>query len=79
MTLSSLNAISPVDGRYIKKTRALSPFFSEFGLIYYRLLVEIRWLESLAENSQIKEIPALTQADHVFLNKILADFNEQES
>jgi len=79
MTLSSLNAISPVDGRYIKKTRVLSPFFSEFGLIYYRLLVEVRWLESLAANSKIKEVSAFNQADHDFLNKILAEFNEQEA
>lgn len=79
MILSPLNAISPVDGRYIKKTRALSPFFSEFGLIYYRLLIEIRWLESLADNPMIKEVPSLSQIDHAFLNKILADFNEQEA
>ncbi|MDF1828042.1 MAG: adenylosuccinate lyase [Legionellaceae bacterium] len=79
MTLSSLNAISPVDGRYLKKTRALSPFFSEFGLIYYRLLVEIRWLESLAANPKIKEVPAFAQADHDFLNKILAHFDEKEA
>lgn len=79
MTLSALNAISPVDGRYIKKTRALSPFFSEFGLIYYRLLVEIRWLESLADNPQIKEVPMLDKACRTFLNTILTDFNEQEA
>lgn len=79
MTLSPLNTISPVDGRYIKKTRALSPFFSEFGLIYYRLLVEVRWLESLADNPKLEEIPPLSQDDHTFLNKILADFNEKEA
>ena len=79
MTLSALNAISPVDGRYIKKTRALSQFFSEFGLIYYRLLVEIRWLESLAANPKIKEVPPFEQADRTFLNKILKNFDEQEA
>ena len=70
MTLSALNAISPVDGRYIKKTRALSPFFSEFGLIYYRLLVEVRWLESLADNPNIREVPPFDSSDRDFLNKI---------
>jgi len=79
MTLSALNAISPVDGRYIKKTRALSPFFSEFGLIYYRLLVEVRWLESLADNPNIREVPPFDSSDRAFLNKILNDFNEKEA
>ena len=59
MTLSALNAISPIDGRYINKTRALSPYFSEFALTYYRLMVEIRWLESLAANEAIPEVPQL--------------------
>lgn len=79
MTLSALNAISPVDGRYLKKARALSPFFSEFGLIYYRLLIEVRWLESLAENPKIKEVPPLNDASRKFLNQLLADFNEHEA
>lgn len=49
MTLTALNAISPIDGRYVNKTRALSPYFSEFALTYYRLMVEIKWFESLAD------------------------------
>ena len=62
MNLSALNSISPVDGRYLKKTRALSPFFSEFGLIYYRLVIEIRWLESLADNPKISEVPSFNRS-----------------
>ncbi len=79
MTLSALNSISPVDGRYLKKTRALSPFFSEFGLIYYRLLIEVRWLESLAANPKITEVPPLTDASKTFLNQLITNFDESEA
>lgn len=79
MTLTPLNAISPIDGRYHKKTRALSPFFSEFALIYYRIKVEIRWLESLAANDAIGEIARLSKDDKAFLDTILANFNEEEA
>ncbi|MGA9093376.1 MAG: adenylosuccinate lyase, partial [Pseudomonas alloputida] len=48
MQLSSLTAVSPVDGRYAGKTQALRPIFSEFGLIRFRALVEVRWLQRLA-------------------------------
>ncbi|MCH9757319.1 MAG: adenylosuccinate lyase [Gammaproteobacteria bacterium] len=79
MTLSALNSISPVDGRYLKKTRALSPFFSEFGLIYYRLVVEIRWFESLANNPKIAEVPPLTETSKTFLNQLITQFDENEA
>ncbi len=79
MNLSALNSISPVDGRYLKKTRALSPFFSEFGLIYYRLVVEIRWLESLAGNPKITEVPPLTDDAKKFLDQLITQFDEQEA
>jgi adenylosuccinate lyase len=79
MTFSALNAISPVDGRYFKKTRALCPYFSEFALIYYRLEVEIRWLESLANNELITEVPALNDDAKNFLSGLLKDFNEEEA
>ncbi len=79
MTLSALNAISPVDGRYLKKTRALSPYFSEFALTYYRLLVEIRWLESLAANDMILEVPQMDAESTAFLADLLTHFNEEEA
>ncbi|MBN9230548.1 MAG: adenylosuccinate lyase [Legionella sp.] len=79
MTLSSLNAISPIDGRYLNKTRTLSPYFSEFALIYYRLMVEVRWFESLAANPAIVEVPPLEQTTKDYLNQILADFDETEA
>ncbi|HAS2437557.1 TPA: adenylosuccinate lyase, partial [Vibrio cholerae] len=48
MELSALTAVSPVDGRYGSKTIALRSIFSEFGLLKYRTIVEIRWLQKLA-------------------------------
>ncbi len=79
MTLTALNAISPIDGRYLKKTRALSAFFSEYALIYYRVKVEIRWFESLAANPAIKEVPKLKKSAKDFLSTILKHFNEEEA
>ncbi len=79
MILSTLNAISPIDGRYYKKTNSLSAYFSEFALIYYRLTIEIRYFESLAANDKIHEIPALSAQDHNFLNNILTEFDELEA
>lgn len=79
MTFSALNAISPIDGRYLSKTRALSPYFSEFALTYYRLMVEIRWLESLAANEAIQEVPKLSDGAKEFLNQIIAKFDEKEA
>jgi adenylosuccinate lyase len=79
MTLSELTAISPIDGRYLKKTQGLIPYFSEFALIYYRLIVEIRWLESLAAHEQITEIAAFSPEVKQFLNAIIVKFDEDEA
>ena len=53
MQLSTLTAVSPVDGRYGNKTEPLRMIFSEYGLIRHRVIVEIRWLQALAANPQI--------------------------
>lgn len=79
MTLSSLNAISPIDGRYFTKTSALSPYFSEFALIYYRLMVEVRWLEALAANPEIKEIDEFDPETRAYLAELLVNFDEAEA
>ncbi len=60
MELSSLTAVSPVDGRYGSKTADLRPIFSEYGLIRHRVLVEVRWLQALARHPQIAEVPDLS-------------------
>lgn len=79
MKLSALNAISPIDGRYMQKTKSLSPYFSEFALIYFRLMVEIKWLESLGENDNIKEVKKLSKKSKDFLANLLKHFNEEEA
>jgi len=47
MPLSNLTALSPLDGRYRDKVSRLADYFSEFGLIRYRILVEVEWLKAL--------------------------------
>ena len=75
MDLSRLTAISPIDGRYGKQADGLREFFSEYGLIKYRVLVEVRWLQQLAAEAAVKEVPPLSsQANHV-LDAILSDFS----
>jgi adenylosuccinate lyase len=79
MSLTSLNALSPIDGRYGSKTRMLVPFFSEFGLIRYRVIVEVRWLQQLAAHSGIPEVPALSAAANSFLEHLLTNFNAADA
>ena len=57
MELNALTAISPVDGRYRSQLAALAPFFSEFGLIRYRVRVEVEYFLMLAEKKVIS-LPA---------------------
>ena len=54
MDLSSLTAISPIDGRYRKQTQHLDEYFSEYGLIKYRVLVEVEYLLFLAQKKMMK-------------------------
>ena len=79
MDLSSLTAVSPVDGRYGRKTKQLRSIFSEYGLIYHRVLVEIRWLQALAAQSDIREVPALSEEAHQLLENIIRQFSEQDA
>ena len=79
MELSALTALSPTDGRYASKTAALRPWFSEYGLIYHRVLVEIRWLQMLADHPQIKEVPAFSTETNAFLESILTNFGETDA
>jgi adenylosuccinate lyase len=79
MNLTSLSAISPIDGRYAVKTVALREIFSEYGLMRYRILTEIRWLEALAAHPQIPEVPALTASAREKLEKIAEQFDISEA
>lgn len=72
---SHLTAVSPLDGRYANKCDSLSPFFSEYGLMKHRVMVEIRWLQALAAHSQIDELNPLTDTANAFLNSLAEDFS----
>jgi adenylosuccinate lyase len=79
MELSSLTAISPIDGRYASKTKILRPIFSEFGLIRYRVLVEIRWLQFLADQPEIAEVKAFSPEAQALLNNLLENFSLKDA
>jgi adenylosuccinate lyase len=76
MKLSSLTALSSVDGRYASKTSALRPVCSEFGLIHRRTIVEIRWFQALANHQGIPELEALSPDAMDFLDQLIRDFDE---
>jgi adenylosuccinate lyase len=79
MELSTLSAISPIDGRYGNKTEQLRPIFSEYGLIRHRVLVEVRWLQALAAWDAISEVPALSEHAINLLNNIVDKFSEEDA
>jgi adenylosuccinate lyase len=79
MELSSLTALSPIDGRYASKTETLRPIFSEYGLIRHRVVVEVRWLQALAAHEDIKEVPLLSAHAERVLNDIIDKFSEQDA
>ncbi len=79
MELSSLTAISPIDGRYGSKTQNLRSVFSEYGLIHARVIVEVRWLQHLAGLEGVSELPAFSKATNTFLKKLLDNFDESDA
>ena len=79
MQLDSLTAISPIDGRYAAKTANLRPIFSEYGLIYHRLLVEVRWLQSLSTSPDITEVPAFSAEANALLDTIVTAFDPSQA
>ncbi|MFT5220489.1 MAG: adenylosuccinate lyase [Planctomycetota bacterium] len=74
MQLESLTAVSPIDGRYADKTQSLRPLYSEYGLIFHRVLVEVRWLQALANCTEIVEVPVFSDAANARLNNIVSEF-----
>ena len=75
MELSALTAISPVDGRYGSKTESLRDIFSEFGLIKFRVLVEVRWLQRLAQQEGIPEVAPFSPDTQKLLNRLVENFS----
>jgi adenylosuccinate lyase len=79
MELSQLTALSPIDGRYGAKTTDLRPIFSEYGLIKHRVLVEVRWLQMLAAQPNIDEVPDLSEHATKVLNDIVDKFSVEDA
>jgi adenylosuccinate lyase len=79
MNKPSLTAISPVDGRYAGKCEALRPIFSEYGLIRYRTLTEVRWFEHLLAEPGIKELSEIAPAAQRALDALATQFSVDDA
>jgi len=79
MSLTSLNAISPIDGRYRSKTQDLAPHLSEFGLIKYRVMVEVEYLIAMGRTGIAKLKPLLDSATIEGLRQIVTNFSEADA
>ena len=75
LDLTPLTAISPIDGRYADKTQALREIFSEYGLIKYRVMVEVRWLQYLAQHPEIVELSPFSTAANQLLDDLVSNFS----
>ncbi len=75
MKVSPLRALSPTDGRYADKVEELRDIFSEYGLIRFRVLVEVRWLQCLADEASVPELEPLSNVMKDVLNHIVDDFS----
>ena len=79
MEITSLTAVSPIDGRYANKTQSLRKIFSEYGLIRNRVIVEVRWLAMLSDNVAIKEVNQFSDDTRAELEQIIAEFSEADA
>ena len=79
MNLTSLTALSPLDGRYAGKVEALRRHFSEYGLIRNRVLIEIEWLKALSQEAGIKELEPFSASTVAMLDQIAAHFSEADA
>jgi adenylosuccinate lyase len=74
MQLSPLTAVSSVDGRYANRTASLREIYSEYGLIRYRVIVEIRWFQALAASADFPQVARLSVKANTFLESLINDF-----
>lgn len=79
MEVTKLRALSPVDGRYADKVTALRDILSEYGLIRYRVLVEVRWLQWLADEPAVSELAPLSSVMKDVLNRIVDEFSADDA
>jgi len=77
--MNSILALSPLDGRYHQACQDLAPIASEYGLMYYRLIVEIRWLQALANEPTIQEVPAFSGQANNMLNQMITQFSMEDA
>src|SRR5262245_55816952 len=75
MSLSPLDALSPLDGRYHSRVLLLREYFTELGLIHFRVQVEIEWLKALAAEPDLVEIPPFSATTIKNLDQLVARFN----
>ena len=78
-TLTKLTALSPLDGRYHGKVDALRNYFSEFGLIRFRVLIEIEWLKALSAQDDIAGLAPFSTAAIAKLDALNTDFCEADA
>ncbi|MDB3908244.1 adenylosuccinate lyase [Gammaproteobacteria bacterium] len=76
---NSLMAISPLDGRYKSKCADLSPYFSEFALMRYRVLVEVKWLQKLSEHDQIDDLRVISDRGLQYLDDLIENFSRSDA
>ena len=79
MKIESLLTISPLDGRYSKSVEDLRNVVSEYGLIKYRVIVEIKWFIHLSKISKIKDLPNLKIKDTNYLHDLINNFDVLEA
>ncbi len=79
LPLTALSAVSPIDGRYGSKTSQLRDVFSEYGLIRFRVLVEVRWLQQLSQHAQIAEVKPFSDAANQMLNDLVDNFSIEQA
>ena len=79
LELKELTAISPIDGRYARHTGALRELLSEYGLIRFRVLVELRWFQCLASEPGIPELPPLSAQQDKAIDEIIDGFNIEDA
>ena len=78
MEATTLTALSPLDGRYADRTAKLRPFLSEYALIRYRVLIEVRWLQHLADEPSIPTLPSLQPPVKDVLNDLIDEFGPDD-
>ena len=79
MNNAALMALSPLDGRYQERVSQLRTIFSEYGLIKFRLTVEIRWMQMLSEFANLPEIPKLSPHAKTLLDEMIDHFSLQDA